>query len=119
MKASAGGYARAKDVPHALELMAASEGAGRFLAGGQSLVAAMNMRLSEGDMLIDISRISGLSGVSLSGDHLRIGALTRHVEVGSDPLIRDHAPLLTQAVTHIAHAADNLQHLITEGLHNS
>ncbi|MDF0597625.1 FAD binding domain-containing protein [Psychromarinibacter halotolerans] len=105
MKASAGGYARAKDVPHALELMAASEGAGRFLAGGQSLVAAMNMRLSEGDMLIDISRISGLSGVSLSGDHLRIGALTRHVEVGSDPLIRDHAPLLTQAVTHIAHAA--------------
>ena len=52
MKASAGGYARAVDVPHALELMAGSEGAGRFLAGGQSLIAAMNMRLSEGERVI-------------------------------------------------------------------
>ena len=72
MKASAGGYARAVDVPHALELMAGSEGAGRFLAGGQSLIAAMNMRLSEGDMLIDISKIPGLSGVAEDGENVRI-----------------------------------------------
>lgn len=105
MKASAGGYARAVDVAHALELMAQSDGAGRFLAGGQSLVAAMNMRLSEGDMLIDISRISELSGVTEDGDLLRIGALTRHAQVGSDPMIRTHAPLLAEAVRYIAHAA--------------
>ena len=105
MKASAGGYARAVDVPHALELMAGSEGAGRFLAGGQSLIAAMNMRLSEGDMLIDISRISELSGVTEDGDLLHIGALTRHAQVGSDPMIRAHAPLLAEAVRYIAHAA--------------
>lgn len=105
MKASAGGYARAVDVAHALELMAGSEGAGRFLAGGQSLVAAMNMRLSEGDMLIDISRIADLSGVREDGDRLRIGALTRHAQVGSDPMIRTHAPLLAEAVNYIAHAA--------------
>ncbi|AUC54189.1 carbon monoxide dehydrogenase [Sagittula sp. P11] len=105
MKASAGGYARAVDVAHALELMAQSDGAGRFLAGGQSLVAAMNMRLSEGDMLIDISRISELSGVTEDGDLLHIGALTRHAQVGSDPMIRAHAPLLAEAVRYIAHAA--------------
>ncbi len=105
MKASAGGYARARDVRHALDLLAASDGMGRILAGGQSLVAAMNMRLSEGDMLVDISRIAGLSGVTDEGDVLRIGALTRHAEVGADPLIRAHIPLLAAAVDYIAHAA--------------
>lgn len=105
MKASAGGYARAESVHHALELLAASEGQGRILAGGQSLIAAMNMRLSAGDLLVDISRIGALSGVSRDGDKLRIGALTRHVEVGADPLVREHAPLLAEAVGHIAHAA--------------
>lgn len=105
MKASAGGYARAQDVRHALDLLAQSDGQGRILAGGQSLVAAMNMRLSTGDMLVDISRIAELSGITVAGDHLRIGALTRHVEVGRDPLVAEHAPLLTQAVQCIAHAA--------------
>lgn len=105
MKASAGGYARAESVGHALELLAASDGQGRVLAGGQSLVAAMNMRLSVGDLLVDISKIRDLSGVSVEGDTLRIGALTRHVQVGSDPLTKRHAPLLADAVTHIAHAA--------------
>ncbi len=105
MKASAGGYARAENVRHALDLLAASEGQGRVLAGGQSLIAAMNMRLSSGDLLVDISRIEELSGVSVVDGTLRIGALTRHAEVGADPLVRTHAPLLTAAVAHIAHAA--------------
>lgn len=105
MKASAGGYARAVDVPHALELMAGADGAGRFLAGGQSLIAAMNMRLSEGDMLIDISRIAELGGVREDGERLWIGALTRHAEIGRNPLIRAHVPLLADAVRHVAHAA--------------
>jgi carbon-monoxide dehydrogenase medium subunit len=105
MKASAGGYARAESVGHALELLAASEGQGRVLAGGQSLVAAMNMRLSVGDLLVDISKISELSGVAVAGDTMRIGALTRHVQVGADPLVETHAPLLKAAVAHIAHAA--------------
>ena len=54
MKAMAGGYARATDVQHALDLLAGADGMGRVLAGGQSLIAAMNMRLSTGDMLVDI-----------------------------------------------------------------
>ena len=105
MKASAGGYARANSLSHAIELLALSDGMGRVLAGGQSLIAAMNMRLSTGDMLVDISRVSGLSGVIDEGETLRIGALTKHVEIGAHPLIRAHAPLLADAVSFIAHAA--------------
>lgn len=105
MKASAGGYARANDLSHAMELLASSEGMGRVLAGGQSLIAAMNMRLSTGDMLVDISRISDLSGVTDEDETLRIGALTKHVEIGANPLIQAHAPLLSKAVSSIAHAA--------------
>jgi carbon-monoxide dehydrogenase medium subunit len=105
MKASAAGYARAKDLEHALALLAASEGQGRVLAGGQSLIAAMNMRLTTGDMLVDISKLSELRGVRESGDMLRIGALTRHAEVAKHPLIEAFAPLLTHATKYIAHAA--------------
>lgn len=105
MKASAGGYARASDVRQALELLASADGQGRVIAGGQSLVAAMNMGLTAGDLLVDISRIAELSGVADEGDSLRIGALTRHAEVGADPLVRAHAPLLAEAVGYIAHAA--------------
>jgi carbon-monoxide dehydrogenase medium subunit len=105
MKALAGGYARARDVAHALDLLAGAEGMGRVLAGGQSLIAAMNMRLSTGDMLVDISRIEALRGVTVEGDTLRIGALTRHADIGTDSLVAEHAPLLVQAVHHIAHAA--------------
>jgi carbon-monoxide dehydrogenase medium subunit len=105
MKASAGGYARATDLGHALALLAASDGQGRVVAGGQSLIAAMNMRLSTDDLLVDISRLSELQGVQDTGDMLQIGALTRHVQVGQNPLIQAHAPLLSEAVGYIAHAA--------------
>ncbi len=105
MKASAGGYVRARDLDHALDLLGQTDGMGRILAGGQSLVAAMNMRLTTGDLLVDISRLSELRGVTEKAENLRIGALTRHVEVGSDPLITAHVPLLAQAVDYIAHAA--------------
>ncbi len=105
MKAAVGGYARARDLRHALELLSEAGGVGRVLAGGQSLVAALNMRLSTGDVLIDISTLAECRGVVDDGDTLHIGALTRHVEIGRDPLIREHAPLLADAVGLIAHAA--------------
>lgn len=105
MKASVGGYARATDLQHAINLLGSADGMARVLAGGQSLVAAMNMRLSAGDLLVDISRLSELSGVSDTGDSIRIGALTRHVDVGNNALVKQHAPLLADAVGVIAHAA--------------
>lgn len=105
MKAAVGGYARARDLRHALSLLAEADGTGRVLAGGQSLVAALNMRLTTGDVLVDISALAECRGVTESGDGIRIGALTRHAEVERDPLIRAHAPLLAEAVGFIAHAA--------------
>ena len=105
MKASVGGYARANDLAHAIELLVSADGMARVLAGGQSLVPAMNMRLSTGDLLVDISRLSELRGVTDAGESIRIGALTRHVDVGRDLLIKQHAPLLAEAVKVIAHAA--------------
>jgi len=105
MKASVAGYARATDLQHAIKLLESADGMARVLAGGQSLVAAMNMRLSAGDLLVDISRLSELRGVTDEGDTIRIGALTRHVEVGANALVREHAPLLAEAVKVIAHAA--------------
>ncbi|SEM89394.1 carbon-monoxide dehydrogenase medium subunit [Loktanella fryxellensis] len=105
MKASVGGYARATDLRHALDLLAAGDGSARILAGGQSLIAALNMRLSTGDLLIDINRIDALKGITCDGSRLRIGALTRHAEIAVDPLVARHAPLLRKATDVIAHAA--------------
>ena len=69
----------------------------RWLAGGQSLVPMMNLRMAAPSLVIDLSRIRELSGISLHGETLRIGAMTRHAAVGADPLVSRHAPLLAQA----------------------
>lgn len=84
----------------------AEHGAGaQVVAGGQTLLATLAFRLSEPRILVDITRIAELRGVSEAGGVLRIGALTRHVELGRDPLVARHAPLLAEAVPLIAHPA--------------
>ncbi|MGY6633972.1 MAG: FAD binding domain-containing protein [Alkalilacustris sp.] len=105
MKASAAGYVRARDVAHALELLAAAGEAGKLLAGGQSLVAAMNLQLNAELKLIDINSVAALRGIQVRDGVLRLGALTRHADLASDPLVARHAPLLAQAAPLIAHAA--------------
>jgi carbon-monoxide dehydrogenase medium subunit len=80
------------------------EGA-KLLAGGQSLVPALNLRLLAPEILIDLNGIAELRGVTVVGDRLRLGAMTRHVEIERSPLIREHAPLLADAVRHVAHPA--------------
>ena len=78
----------------------------RLLAGGQSLLASLAFRLSEPDILVDISRVAELRGISRTPDGgVRIGALTTHTQLGGDPLVRAHAPLLAEAVPLIAHPA--------------
>jgi carbon-monoxide dehydrogenase medium subunit len=104
MKASAFEYRRAASVAQACEWLAAHEGA-RLLAGGQSLIPAMNLRLSAPDILIDITGLDELRGVSVNAGVLRLGALVRHVELMQDKLVAQHAPLLTQAIAHVAHPA--------------
>lgn len=91
-----------------VEALKAFEEAGddaSYIAGGQSLVPALALRLQAPQLLIDIAHISTLRGVDLQGDWLRIGALTRHHEVLTDPLIRRHAPLYSEAAPHVAHPA--------------
>lgn len=105
MKASAAGYVRARDVAHALELLGAAGSEGKVVAGGQSLVAAMNLQLNAGLKLIDINGIAALRGVLVVDGALRLGTLTRHAELASDPLVARHVPLLAAAAPLIAHAA--------------
>jgi carbon-monoxide dehydrogenase medium subunit len=105
MKASAFSYARATSVGNALELLAAHRDGAKVLSGGQSLMPAMNLRLISPDLLVDIGDLDELRGIKLDRGTLRIGALTRHVEVANSPEISAHAPLLTEAIAHVAHPA--------------
>ena len=84
----------------------ADHGAGaQLVAGGQTLLATLAFRLSEPQVLVDITRVGELRGITVAGGVLRIGALTRHAELGRDPLVARHTPLLTEAVPLIAHPA--------------
>lgn len=105
MKAPPFAYARPDTLDETFALLKQHGDGARILAGGQSLMATLNMRLSQPDVLIDINRIDGLSGISLDGDVLRIGALTRHAKVAESPLVAEHAPLIAQAMRHVAHPA--------------
>lgn len=105
MKAAAIGYARAETLAQALDLLSASGGDARLIAGGQSLVASLNLRLVEGVHLIDINRLEELKGIASSGNRLRIGALTRHEQLAGHPEVGRLAPALAMAAPYIAHAA--------------
>src|SRR6266436_3285133 len=105
MKASAFSYARATSVVNALELLGAHGDKAKVLSGGQSLMPAMNLRLISPELIVDIGEIDELRGIAVSGDVLTIGALTRHVDLARSPEIAAHAPLLTEAIVHVAHPA--------------
>ncbi|THD63221.1 MAG: xanthine dehydrogenase family protein subunit M [Bradyrhizobium sp.] len=105
MKASAFAYARATSVADALALLAAHGDGAKVLSGGQSLMPAMNLRLISPELIVDIGGLAELRGVAVSGDVLKIGALTRHAELLRSPEIAAHAPLLAEAVAHVAHPA--------------
>jgi aerobic carbon-monoxide dehydrogenase medium subunit len=105
MKASAFAYARATSVDNALQLLVAHGQAAKVLAGGQSLMPAMNLRLISPDVVIDIGGLVELKGIAVRGDVLRIGALTRHADLLRSSEVASHAPLLAEAVAHVAHPA--------------
>jgi carbon-monoxide dehydrogenase medium subunit len=105
MKAAAFDYVKAKNLVEAIALLSEHGEDARLIAGGQTLLATLNLRLSEPSILIDITAVSELKGISLQGNMLRIGALVTHTEIESSDLIAQHAPLLTEAAPHIAHRA--------------
>jgi aerobic carbon-monoxide dehydrogenase medium subunit len=105
MKASAFSYARATSVVNAIELLAAHGDGAKVLSGGQSLMPAMNLRLISPELIVDIGDIAELRGIAVTGDVVRIGALTRHVDLLNSSEIAAHLPLLTEAIAHVAHPA--------------
>jgi len=105
MKASAFSYARATSVADALRLLGAHGDKAKLLSGGQSLMPAMNLRLLAPELLVDIGGLTELRGIAVSGDVLRVGAVTRHVEIAGSADIAVHAPLLVEAIAHVAHPA--------------
>lgn len=105
MKPSNFDYARPASLDQVFALLDEHGDGARLLAGGQSLMPTLNMRLSSPDILIDINRIADLDGVDTSGDVLRIGALTRHATLERSDVIADKAPLLAAAIRHVAHPA--------------
>ncbi|HLU19057.1 MAG TPA: xanthine dehydrogenase family protein subunit M [Pusillimonas sp.] len=105
MKAPSFDYVRPHSVDEVLSLLNQHGDDARILAGGQTLMATLNMRLSEPGVLIDINEIETLRGIELRADCLWIGAMARHSQVEDSPLVAQHAPLLTQAAPHVAHRA--------------
>jgi aerobic carbon-monoxide dehydrogenase medium subunit len=105
MKASAFSYARATSVADALELLASHGDRAKVLSGGQSLMPAMNLRLISPELIVDIGDLTELRGIAVHGDTLRIGALTRHVDLQRSPDVAAYVPLLTEAIAHVAHPA--------------
>ena len=98
-------YAKPADLAEALRLKAHHGDGGTFIAGGQSLVATLNMRLSSPEILIDIGGVDELAGIEVSAGRVCIGALTRHRELEDSADIATHAPLIAQAITQVAHPA--------------
>ncbi len=105
MKAPPFAYVRARSLAEVFDLLERHGEGARLLAGGQSLLASLNMRLAAPALLIDITRIAGLSGIAVRGRKVRIGALTTHAEIQRSADIAKHLPLLSQAAPHIAHVA--------------
>ena len=103
MKPAPFAYARATTVDEAVALLGKPDA--RLLAGGQSLIATLNMRLSAPALLIDINGIGGLDGIALKNGAVEIGALTRHVAAERSADIAKHAPLIALAMPQIGHPA--------------
>jgi len=105
LKAPSFAYAKPRTLAEALELLARHGEGARILAGGQSLVPSLNMRLSAPEILVDITGLPGLGKIEVTGKSVRVGALVTHAQIEKSADIRRHVPLLAQAVAHIAHAA--------------
>lgn len=105
MKAPNFRYMRARSLQHAYEVLQHHNGDAVPVAGGQSLLAGLNMRVSSPKLLVDIGDLPDLSAFACGDTEIRLGALTRHVEVLNSKALQERIPLLPQAVSHVAHAA--------------
>jgi aerobic carbon-monoxide dehydrogenase medium subunit len=98
-------YVSPSTVDAAVAALVASNGEGKVLAGGQSLLPLLNFRMARPAVLVDINGIKGLSYIEDRGDRIAIGALTRHHELEQSPLIAAKLPVMAAAMRHVAHLA--------------
>ena len=98
-------YRVADSVEAAVAALAEAGGEAKIIAGGQSLVPMLNFRLLRPTILIDINRIPGLAFIKEDTDAIRVGALTRHHQLETSPVIARHLPVLRAAMTRVAHLA--------------
>ena len=98
-------YVRAESVDHAASALAQHGDEAKVLAGGQSLLPLMRLRLAAPEVVVDVGRLADLRGVREDGDALIIGALTTHYDVINNELIRQHAGLLAEATSTVADPA--------------
>jgi carbon-monoxide dehydrogenase medium subunit len=105
MKPAPFDYHRPESLGEVFDLLERYGDDGRILAGGQSLVPALNMRLATPRAVIDINRLPGLDAIRVEPQGLVIGALARHEAIERSPLVRQHAPLLARAMPYVGHAA--------------
>jgi aerobic carbon-monoxide dehydrogenase medium subunit len=105
MKPAPFAYHRPASLEEAFDVLARYGPDARILAGGQSLVPALNMRLAQPAAVVDINRLPGLDGIRLAPEGLVIGALARQEAVLRSPLVSRHAPLIAQALPHVSHLA--------------
>jgi carbon-monoxide dehydrogenase medium subunit len=94
-------YVRAGSADEAISLIGEHGDDAKFLAGGHSLVPLMKLRLAQPAVLVDIGRVSDLSYIRDAGDHVAIGALTRHMDVENSDLLQSEVPLLAHAAHHV------------------
>jgi carbon-monoxide dehydrogenase medium subunit len=97
-------YLAPATLEEALSALAEHGDEAKILAGGQSLLPVLRMRLNAPGVVIDLGKISTLRGIREDGDAIVIGAMTEHSVVGSDPLVAQHAALISKAVEHLADA---------------
>jgi carbon-monoxide dehydrogenase medium subunit len=97
-------YIAPTSVEEALAALAEHGDDAKILAGGQSLLPVLRMRLNAPEVVIDLGRIDALRGIRDDGDAIVIGAMTQHAVVAEDPLVAQHAALITKAVEHLADA---------------
>ena len=105
MKPAQFDYVSPSTLDAAVEALVASNGGGKVLAGGQSLLPLLNFRMARPAVLVDLNGIEGLSYIEDRGDRIAIGALTRHRELEHSPLIASKLPVMSAAMRHVAHLA--------------
>ena len=105
MKPAQFDYVSPTTVDAAVEALVASNGEGKVLAGGQSLLPLMNFRMTRPTVLVDLNGIQGLSYIEDRGDSIAVGAMTRHRELELSPLIAMKLPVMSEAMRHVAHLA--------------